>query len=209
LQRLRDAAVGEVPLERGYSPRDWTLEERVGRFTERLRAVRAEVHPCSRDAWPRILVDAARARGLTNLLFSPTGPWGPQLLAEPDFNSPGAPRPLAYGQPIEEWKHSLFFEVDAALTSSLGGIAETGTLVLWPTPQEPRSMSLVPPVHFVILEAQRLYATFAQMVREQDWSGGMPSNALLISGPSKTADIEQTLAYGVHGPKELIVLLIE
>jgi L-lactate dehydrogenase complex protein LldG len=36
----------------------------------------------------------------------------------------------------------------------------------------------------------------------------MPTNALLISGPSKSADIEQTLAYGVHGPKELVILLI-
>jgi L-lactate dehydrogenase complex protein LldG len=36
----------------------------------------------------------------------------------------------------------------------------------------------------------------------------MPSNALLISGPSKSADIEQTLAYGVHGPKELVVILV-
>jgi L-lactate dehydrogenase complex protein LldG len=43
----------------------------------------------------------------------------------------------------------------------------------------------------------------------QRWHERMPTNALLISGPSKTADIEQTLAYGVHGPKELIVLVIE
>ena len=46
-------------------------------------------------------------------------------------------------------------------------------------------------------------------MREQHWNAGMPSNALLISGPSKTADIEQTRAYGIHGPKELIVLLVE
>ena len=68
-------------------------------------------------------------------------------------------------------------------------------------------MSLVPPVHFAILHTDRLYATFAQAVADQDWAGGMPTNALLVSGPSKSADIEQTLAYGVHGPKELIVIL--
>jgi len=39
------------------------------------------------------------------------------------------------------------------------------------------------------------------------WIENMPSNALLISGPSKTADIELTLAFGVHGPKELVVLI--
>jgi len=42
----------------------------------------------------------------------------------------------------------------------------------------------------------------------ENWAGGLPTNALLISGPSKTADIQQTLAYGAHGPKELIVLVI-
>jgi len=41
-----------------------------------------------------------------------------------------------------------------------------------------------------------------------DWASQMPTNALLISGPSKSADIEQTLAYGVHGPKELVVIII-
>jgi L-lactate dehydrogenase complex protein LldG len=42
---------------------------------------------------------------------------------------------------------------------------------------------------------------------KEGWSNGMPTNALLISGPSKTADIQQTLAYGAHGPRELVVLL--
>jgi len=47
------------------------------------------------------------------------------------------------------------------------------------------------------------------LIRAQGWAQSMPTNAVLISGPSKTADIEQTLAYGVHGPKELIVLVVE
>ena len=53
-----------------------------------------------------------------------------------------------------------------------------------------------------------LAKVFAELIDKQGWSGGMPTNALLISGPSKTADIEQTLAYGIHGPKELITLIL-
>ena len=46
-------------------------------------------------------------------------------------------------------------------------------------------------------------------MKTENWSAQMPTNAILISGPSKTADIEMTLAFGVHGPRELIVLIIE
>ena len=102
----------------------------------------------------------------------------------------------------------MFQEIDAAITSVRAGIATTGTLVIWPTPQEPRTLSLVPPVHIAVLDADRLYTSFEEVVRKEAWQQGMPSNALLISGPSKTADIEQTLSYGIHGPTEVIVFLL-
>jgi len=57
------------------------------------------------------------------------------------------------------------------------------------------------------LDANRLYENFAELMSAEDWSE-MPTNLLLISGPSKTADIEQTLAYGIHGPKRLITLIV-
>ena len=97
--------------------------------------------------------------------------------------------------------------VDAGLTSTGGAIAETGSLWLWPTQDEPRLLSLVPPIHIAVLDADSIDNTFYELMTSQRWSTSMPTNALLISGPSKTADIEQTLAYGVHGPKELLVLV--
>ena len=66
----------------------------------------------------------------------------------------------------------------------------------------------MPPIHFALLDARHIHATFYDAIRAENWPAGMPTNALLISGPSKTADIQQTLAYGAHGPKELVVLLI-
>ena len=87
-------------------------------------------------------------------------------------------------------------------------IAETGTLGLWPDEPEPRLMSLVPTVHCVLLAAATIHNTFYEAMQSEGWANGLPTNALLISGPSKTADIQVTLAYGAHGPKELIVLLM-
>ena len=82
-------------------------------------------------------------------------------------------------------------------------------VVLWPDRHEPRLLSLVPPVHIVLLDADQLYPTLAEAMADQQWAARMPTNALLISGPSKTADIEQTLTYGIHGPKTLITLILE
>ena len=111
-------------------------------------------------------------------------------------------------RPIEECKRQLFEDVDAGFTTTLGGIAETGGLILWPSPQEPRLLSLVPPVHLALLDTVRIYDSFWHAMRAERWAERMPPNALLVSGPSKTADIEQTLAYGVHGPKRLVVAVV-
>ncbi|MCR6631949.1 MAG: lactate utilization protein [Magnetospirillum sp.] len=116
---------------------------------------------------------------------------------------------MAYDRPVEELKPVLVHGVDAGLTTTLGGIAETGTLVLWPTPDEPRLLSLLPPIHIALVRAAEVVDNLAGLIRDKGWAGSMPTNAVLISGPSKTADIEQTLAYGVHGPKELIVLVVK
>jgi len=68
-------------------------------------------------------------------------------------------------------------------------------------------LSLVPPVHVAVLDAELIHASLTDIMVAENWAGGMPTNALLISGPSKTADIEFTLVFGVHGPKELILLI--
>jgi L-lactate dehydrogenase complex protein LldG len=92
---------------------------------------------------------------------------------------------------------------------TVGGVAETGGLLLETGPSEPRLLSLVPPIHLALLYASCIQDTLWSAFRHLGWGNGLPTNALLISGPSKTADIEQTLAYGVHGPKRLVVVLVD
>ncbi|MCU7810434.1 MAG: lactate utilization protein, partial [Candidatus Thiodiazotropha sp. (ex Notomyrtea botanica)] len=115
---------------------------------------------------------------------------------------------VPYDLEVERWKRRLFEEIDASITGCRGAIAETGSLILWPDEDEPRLLSLIPPIHCVLLRAEQIYSTFSEVVDSQGWADGMPTNALLISGPSKSADIAQVLAYGVHGPKSLVVLII-
>jgi L-lactate dehydrogenase complex protein LldG len=118
------------------------------------------------------------------------------------------PELVAYDSTVEEFKDTLF-KTDAGITTTQGGIADVGAIIMWPSHAEPRLLSLVPPIHIAVVRAEALYANFNEVITKQGWQGGMPTNALLISGPSKTADIEFQLVFGVHGPKELIVLLLK
>lgn len=183
----------------------WDKAEKIRRFTERMQAVRAEVYMSDRAHWLEQVAAICAQKGLSNLLLSPDTEWG-QAITQ---NAARFPSLKHYERSIEDWKHELFYQVDAGLTSTLGGIAETGTLMLWSSTDEPRTLSLVAPIHIAILETEKLYSTFAEAVKEQAWAEqGMPTNALLISGPSRSADIAQVLAYGVHGPRELVVVLV-
>jgi len=206
LNRLRQTAI-DAPdgLDRPVERHDWSREERITRFSERMRAVRAEVHDCGRVEWPRTLLKLARDKGMQNLLYAPQTGHGQALAAA---RADQDPELVPYADSIEVCKDRLFDDLQGSVTATRGGIAETGSLILWPDVQEPRLMSLVPPIHFALLDADRIHSTFAEAVACDEWAAGMPGNALLISGPSKSADIEQTLAYGVHGPKELVVILM-
>lgn len=202
LQRLRRHAISPQPVSKQVtSMPDWSTEEKIARFTERITAVHGEVVRLDEKSVSDWLNRELPARGLDHVLLGEGDP-AKQLSATLTSVSV-----MHYDQPVEGIKQKLFAEIDVAITGCHAAIAETGSLVLWPDANEPRLMSLVPPVHIVLLDSRKLYNTFEEIVREQQWQEQMPTNALLISGPSKTADIEQTLAYGIHGPKQLIVLI--
>ena len=204
LERLRANRPAAAATPAAYSkPLGWDRTQRIAAFSERMQAVRGEVHQVACDGWVDWLRHELPARGLRRVLIG-NGVVG-DALAGTSWSELELRR---YEQAIEDWKPALFNDVDVAVTGARAGLAETGSLVLWPDAAEPRLMSLVPPVHIALLDADHLYENFAELIQAEDWAAGMPTNALLISGPSKTADIEQTLAYGIHGPKQLITLLL-
>ncbi|AXS80017.1 lactate utilization protein C [Dechloromonas sp. HYN0024] len=179
--------------------------EKAARFRHFIELAHAEVHTVSRSGWLQKLREVLDAKGIEKLLVADSTAHGEAALDELPRHGIEC---QTYDLAIEAWKTEMFHATPASLTAARAAIAETGTLILWPDAAEPRLMSLVPPVHIVLLDASKIYNTFYEAMQSEGWTQSLPTNALLISGPSKTADIQQTLAYGAHGPKELVVLMI-
>ena len=209
LARLRDASPATPPalpdVGGWYAAqrRNEDTAQRASRLRTALEAVKTEVHDCSATDWAQVLLRVAATKGLRNLLIGTDTPHGAELEALHPQNL----QLIRYEQEIESWQDTLFDNIDASLTLARSAIAEIGSLIVWPDASEPRLMSLVPALHFVLLDVHTIHSDFHAAMMAEAWNSALPTNALLICGPSKTADIQQTTAYGAHGPRELVVLL--
>ena len=105
------------------------------------------------------------------------------------------------------------------MTGAIAALAETGTLVLGASRGTPRCVSLLPRTHVALVRASQLVEQFWDVFDEfagqvWGWEGGytdlaLPSQTILITGPSRTSDIENDLTIGVHGPAAVVVLILE
>ncbi len=173
-------------------------------FEAGARGWRAEVLHAGPADWPQAVRAALDRRGCRHVAIGKASPLQPGL----DEALHGL-QVRRFDQPLQAWKAELFDRIDAGITSTEAGIADTGTLLLCPGAHEPRTLSLVPPLHVAVLHASRLYASLPAALDALAPQHDMPTNLLLVSGPSKTADIQQTLAYGAHGPTELVIVLVD
>ena len=105
-------------------------------------------------------------------------------------------------------------KADIGITEADFGIADTGTIVLTANEKQPRSVSLIPPVHIAIIKSdvivENLKDLFVLLTNTISQSGSLTnltSCITFITGPSRTGDIELNIILGVHGPKELFVLI--
>lgn len=176
---------------------------RIALFAERARGWRAEVVEAGPEDWADAIAGIVRSKGLERVLAGRDTALSAGLAARVD------PARLSwYDASIETFRETLFGGIDAGITTTRGGIVETGTLIVWPDRNEPRTLSLVPPVHIAVLHASTLFADLFAAMHAQRWASALPTNALLVTGPSKTADIQRLLVYGAHGPKELVIVLV-
>ena len=94
-----------------------------------------------------------------------------------------------------------------ALSHAFGGVAETGSLVLLSGPDNPVTLNFLPDNHFVVLSAADLAADLESVVTKLKQHSALPGAVNIITGPSRSADIEQTLLLGAHGPRQLHIMV--
>jgi L-lactate dehydrogenase complex protein LldG len=95
------------------------------------------------------------------------------------------------------------------LTHAFAGIAETGTLMLPSGPHRPTTNNLLPDNALVVLAAADIVGVYEDAFDKLREAGPIPRNIMLVTGPSRSADIEQTLELGAHGPRRLHLLVID
>ena len=145
--------------------------------------------------------------------------WGAWLRCGAALNLPGsvimAPHPELQAipwsaRPLLTIREGRAEGTDAvSVQHGFAGIAETGTLMFPSAPERPVTLNLLADTAVVVLRASAVVGAY-----EEAWDrlraeiGGMPRNVMLVTGPSRSADIEQTLELGAHGPRRLHVVLV-
>lgn len=104
---------------------------------------------------------------------------------------------------------AALFVADASVTGASAAIAETGTMVCTTAGGQTRGSTLYAPVHIVLLGRSQIMPDLCDYFDEACTRGELPSNVNLITGPSKTADIEGVLVVGVHGPGALHIVIVD
>ncbi|HTQ54704.1 MAG TPA: lactate utilization protein [Bryobacteraceae bacterium] len=97
---------------------------------------------------------------------------------------------------------------DVGITSADYALADTGSLAMLSSPAEARLVSLLPPVHIAVVPASRILSGLDELFTVLPHPAEQTSSMVLITGPSRTADIEQILVRGVHGPGEIHVVVV-
>lgn len=113
--------------------------------------------------------------------------------------------------PLLELEPGVAVESDAvSVTGAFAGVAETGTLVLASGPGHPSTLNSLPETHIVVLRAEQIVGGYDDAwARLRADRPDMPRTVLMVTGPSRSGDIEQTLQLGAHGPKRLHIVLVD
>jgi L-lactate dehydrogenase complex protein LldG len=169
------------------------------KFTTELTALGGQVYNVSSDSLTQQLIDFLTQRGIDRVeMWDQVPKLDSAHLAEAGIRVVGSPASSrGTGAP----------DLAVGITGALCAVAETGSLLVPGGAGQPLTASLVPPVHVAVIHASQILPTLEEALRLPEVTA-TPAGAI-VTGPSRTADIEMTLTIGVHGPGEVHVFIVD
>jgi L-lactate dehydrogenase complex protein LldG len=177
---------------------DVSLEERIQNFRTALEALAGHVFVADSPAGALSYV-AALIEGKSAVASNAP------LLAE--IGVPSLPGVHAGIEEREELRR-LCASADFGVTGADYALADTGSLVMISSKEEARMISLLPPVHIALVRKERLLTSLDELFAVEPVPSARTSSMVIITGPSRTADIEQMLVRGVHGPGQVHAIIV-
>lgn len=191
-----------------YNPDPWDQAKCLNYLIEVLQSQSAElIEAASVTEIPRLLSAMLKTRNLNLEIVTGSNP----LFENPDWQQAIIESPIT----LQSFNSAKIADIQVAMTTANAAAAETGTLLITSGVENPTILNFIPPLHIVLLDQADICQTYeqafadCQIKLESQGQCFPPRTINMISGPSRTADIEQTLTLGAHGPTELIVIIYQ
>ncbi len=185
-------------------------EQMIARFEEEVKKVHGVVSRVSGHGELSSLLGALiEEKGIRKIAR-----WDTPTLTDLDDALTGAgaevlPINLAQSETSGTDQRASLVEADMGLTEVDYAVAEIGSLVMRASGPQSRLASVIPPVHVAIVTPDKIVSSLQDLLPLLNTAGGLPSAVSLVTGPSRTADIETIRTVGIHGPIELHVVILE
>ena len=185
-------------------------EQMISRFAEEVKKIQGVVTRVSgQNELSALLGALVEEKGIKKIVR-----WDTPALSslDPVLTSAGA-RVIAINLNEDETSRSeqrdALINADMGLTEVDYAVADIGSLVLRASGPQSRLASVLPPIHVAIVASDRIVASLAHLLPLLNYSEKLPSAVALVTGPSRTADIETIRTVGIHGPVELHVIILD
>jgi L-lactate utilization protein LutC len=206
-QRLRGMPAETAPPEQleAVVRRVGRDDDLAARFTQAATSIGVGVHSATAGDWLDVVAGLLQAH-----------PTGSVAIPRVDDGFLTAERTAQLEERLtaagvaatDQTDDETLFATEGAITGVVAAVAEDGTLVCESQPGVARGSSLIPPVHIAVVASSQLLPDLYDYLERLEKRPELPANVNLITGPSKTSDIEGVLVTGVHGPRELHVVLV-
>ena len=205
--RYKPTRAPDVPWTSKGEPREKEpIEDPPGRFLEELEAVGGHGKRVGNLEEAREYVLSLALEKGAKLLIR----WDDAELERLGVDGPlkEAGVEVAVWRELEDFR-KVAAKADIGLSTADWAVAETGSLVLTSAPGRGRTVTLLPPTYVVAIAAEKVLSTVPEAIGRYAERGEVPANVCFHTGPSRSGDIEMSLAIGVHGPGDVHVVLVD